>query len=674
LTSGRAAHGRPSGAAFSDRICDATAVWFALWTVCTHAVVAAGGSLNQLLAVFALAAVLVAGALYWTARRTREAAPPERPPPPERGRGRQVLQLAGGLAGIGLAVAAALMNDAAFLWWSVVGLLSFAAALFLIGEAPAAAPPLRGRWPEIALWAMALACAAVAIGVHRPDFDDSFYVNVAVAAADFPSRALLSGDTMLGVEGLPLHMPAHRIHTFELWNAALSHVTGMRAIHAFHWVSAALFALLVALAHAKLFRLLTPRLWPFALAALLAVLVGVGETHRWYGNFALVRIWQGKGIYLFVFMPLVYSYAIQFALRPSASRWGLLWAAQTAAVGCSSSAVWAAPVGAFMAMACVVRPTPEGLRRFGAGALASAYVIAAGVVLRGELQGLLEPMFETYEFGAQLRNALRHALGSARLWVFGVTAVLVAWACCPRGLGQRFAIALPLAVWLILLNPYMDHWVSANLTGPSYWRSMWSLPVPILMALVLISPLQLARGAASRVAAGGASLAACCAFLALVPDYSAIDERNVGAGGVGIRVGRPGLKVPEESYRWATALNEAVPAGATVVAPSDVGMWITTLHHHAHPLQGRKLYLGRHVAHLGEDDVNLRLFMTRYVGGGGGDVENADARFAYGLRNFDVKGVLLRNSGDALAARRILEQNDFERTLQALDHEIWVRP
>jgi len=646
-----------------------------VWTVCTHAVVAAGGTLNQLLVVFAIAVLLGAGALYRIARRAPKQRRPE--PPPllaERGRIFWLLQFAGLAIGIGLAAAAVIANDATSLWWSGAALLGSAAAFFLVGEAPVYAPPLRGRWPEIALWTMALFCVVVAIAVHRPDLDDSFYVNVAVAAADLPDRALLSGDTMLGVEDLPLHMPAHRIHSFELWNGALSHVTGMRAIHAFHWVSAGMFALLLALAHAKLFRLLTPRLWPWAVGALLVVLLGAGETHRWYGNFALVRIWQGKAIYLFVFMPLVYSYAIQFALRPSLPRWCLLWAAQTAAVGCSSSAVWAAPAGAFMALACVVRPTPAGLGRFFTGALASAYALAVGFLLRGELQGLLEPMIESYRFGGQLGNALRHTLGSANLWAFGVTAIFAAWACCARGLAQRFAIALPLAVWLVLLNPYIDHWVSANVTGPSYWRVMWSLPVPVLMALVLISPLHLARSAATRVAAGVACVALCCAFLAAVPKFSAVSERNKGAGRVGIRIGRPGLKVPEGPYRWAAALNAAVPAGTIVVAPPDVGMWVTTFHRHAHPLQARKMYVIRHLPQLGADDVNLRLFMTQYVGGDDGEVENADALFAHGLRSFDVKGVLLRNSDLALAARKILERNQFERKLHALDHEIWVRP
>jgi hypothetical protein len=670
LNSGPVSPGTSSGAPLSDRVCDGVAIWFALWTVCAHAVVAAGGSLNQLVAVFSIALLLVAGALFGLSRRAAKEPAAEPPPPPAaRARALWILQFAGLAIGVGLAVAAVTVDSALSLWWSVVGLLGFAAVLFLLGEPPFAAPPSRGRWPEMLLWIMALFCLVIALIAHRPDLDDAFYVNIAVAAVDFPGRALLSRDTMLGIENLPLHMPAHRIHTYELWNGAFSYATGMRAIYAFHWFSAGMFALLLPLAHAKLFRLLTPRVWPWAVAAVLLILLGAGETHRWYGNFAFVRIWQGKGIFLFVFTPLVYTYAMQFALRPSLPRWGLLFAAQIAAVGCSSSAVWAAPIGAFTALCCVVRPTPEGLRRFLLGALASAYVLGVGFLFKSNLQAVIGPITETHAPGAQLGSALRVVLGEANLWVFGVAAVLSAWACCGRGLAQRFAIALPLAVWLVLLNPYLGHWVTANVTGPSFWRSMWSLPVPILMALVLISPLHLARSAASRVAC----VALCAAFLAVVPAFGALSERNQGIGGVGIRVGRQRAKAPEVPYRWAAALNAAVPTGAIVVAPPDVSVWVTTFHDHAHPLQTRRLYLDHHRAHLGNDNVELRMFMTQYAGGGG-EAQNAGALFARGLRTFDVKGVLLRNSGRAVEARAILERLGFERTLHAVDHEIWVRP
>ena len=54
------------------------------------------------------------------------------------------------------------------------------------------------------------------------------------------------------------------------------------------------------------------------------VLVAAGETHRWYGNFSFVRMWQGKAIFLSVFMPLVYAYALRFAVRPNLRDWTML--------------------------------------------------------------------------------------------------------------------------------------------------------------------------------------------------------------------------------------------------------------------------------------------------------------------------------------------------------------
>jgi len=675
---GSAGSAQPGPAPLSDRICDGTTVWFGVWTVCTHAVVAAGGSLHQLLVVFPLVMLAVAIGIRRAGRRGRPAveATAQAPTLP-RARFRWALQLAGLAAGIGSIAVTITGAEFSTFWWSTLALLGFATAVFLLSEQPVTTPATGGRGHEYALWAMALVCVAVAIAVHRPDYDDAFYVNVAVAAAESPGDALLAGDTLHGVDDLPLHMPAHRIHSYELWNGALTYLTGGRAIYFFHWFSAALFAALVALAHAKLFRQLTPRVWPWAVAALLVVLIGVGETHRWFGNFALVRIWQGKAIYLFVFMPLVYSYAIAFALRPTVARWLLLAAAQIAAVGCSSTAVWAAPVGALMAMCCVLRPTPSGMLRLAIGAMSSAYVFSIGLLLKKSLQPLLAPMVEEHasgsEFGSQIENALRTTLGDGNLLIFGIAAMLLTWALSPRGLAQRFSIALPFAAWLILLNPYMDGWVGANVTGPSYWRVMWSLPIPILMVLLLIAPLHAGRSRKLRIPSRVAFILACVAFLVYVPEFSAISERNQGAGDVGIRIGRPRPKVPDDLYRWAAALNNLVPAGSFVVAPPDIGMWLAVMHHRAYPLQVRKLYLIRQRENLGDDDVKLRALMTQYVGGAAEGVPHAGAHFESGLEKYDIRGVLLRNSGRAVEARRILEKSGFEREMRAIDYEIWIR-
>jgi hypothetical protein len=68
----------------------------------------------------------------------------------------------------------------------------------------------------------------------------------------------------------------------------------------------------------------------------------------------------------------------------------------------------------------------------------------------------------------------------------------------------------------------------------------------------------------------------------------------------------------------------------------------------------------------------VRQVMTDYVEG---QSEHGDAAeiFRRGLVSLDVKGVVLRNTDRAREARKILRAAGFQRTLNAIDHEIWVR-
>jgi len=546
----------------------------------------------------------------------------------------------------------------------------------VILEKPAFERPARGRRLEIGLWLLAAACAALTLAVHRPDLDDAFYVNLAVAAADFPDRPLLVADSMHSDGQLPLMLPVYRAHSYELWNGALAWLSGIPAIAWFHWVSAALAALLVPLAHARAFRWLAPREWLWATGATVLVLAAAGETHRWYGNFAFVRMWQGKGIYLFVFLPLVYAYALEFGSRPSRAAWLRLAAAQIAAVGCTSSALWGAPVAAWMALCCAVTPTGRGLRRFGLGALASLYVLAVAFALKQTMEGGgYAPTLGNKDFsvGAQLERALGIVFEARWLLDFSLAALMVAWACTRRSLGQRFAIVLPLAVLLVLWNPFVSRWIVSHVTSSSYWRGAWALPVPMLIALVLIAPLQLGRGRASRRLAAGACLAALLAFAAFVPEYSTISQRNTGASEVRIRIDWPGLKVHREGWRWAKLLNESVPPGSAVVAPGYVNVWVPTFHHHAHPLEVRLTYLRLYRGELGDRNSRLRHLLTLFTLGESDHPEDARL-FRRSLDRFDVRGVVLRRSPRLAEAREILREAGFEPRTRDLRHELWVRP
>jgi hypothetical protein len=397
------------------------------------------------------------------------------------------------------------------------------------------------------------------------------------------------------------------------------------------------------------------------------VLVAAGETHRWYGNFAFVRMWQGKAIFLFVFMPLVYAYALRFAVRPNLRDWTMLAAAQIAAVGCNSSALWAAPAGAVMALCSGVRPSRHGLKTVVLGALGSIYLLGAGWLTRANLEGFVSGWASINrggDSGPPLHGALVTVLGDSRLLIFAIVALLTAWVFAPAGLARRFAVIVPLAVLLGLLNPYFATWVPANITGPSYWRSMWTLPLPILMALMLTSPLL--RGAGSSSPRRAAWLVLLAAFALFVPRFSGVSRED------GVQLGWPRLKVPDAAYQWAAVVNESVPPGSHVAVPSNIDTWIVTLHHHVYPLTVR-YYLRPWGNLFSRQELIDRMHMRRFL-----DtpelVEATPEQFRDGLDRFEVRAVCLVSSPRAGAARAILRQAGFRKEYRRRDYELWVRP
>lgn len=656
----------------SDRILDAVVILFALWTVSSHGVVAAGGTLADLLAVFGVVLTLASVVAFAFLRSRRRVQPRRDEPAPARdGVAVKRLRLAGVAVGALLVAYSSFAPGILTLWTGVALALLLAAAVLLAIEdrdRPLVVEGAAGGFAaEAVLWTAAVLAVAVTLLAHRYDPDDSIYVNLAVTAADRPfAWPLLSGDTLHGIPGLPIHFSPYRLHSYELANAVLCLVTGLPAIACFHWVSASLAAFLVPLAHGRLARLLTPRIWPWTLTSVLVVLVAVGETHRWYGNFAFVRMWQGKSVYLSVMVPLLCVYAMRYALAPSWGRWWLLLGAQVASIGLTSSALAYAPITVATALAAASRPGRRGLVRLAVGLLSSGYSVAAGLLFKGKLEGSIRRMAQP-DLGARPAEALVTVLGDGRVWLMALAAILVAWTVPRTALGRRFALAFPFVTWVLLLNPFLDRLVVAHVTGAAYWRGLWVLPLPFLMALVLTAPLRL-DGAWRRWAGRAGWFLALAAFTVLVPRYGGLSRRN-----------RVVMKFPPElkvssSYATAEELQRLSGPGAHVAAPNQVGLWIPTFRRPAYPLSVRH-YLAALRRYVGIEEWRERERITRYVAGEAESPEAGEA-FRDGLDRFQVTGVCLRSRGnDARGeARRVLAEHGFRRMESGKGFEIWIRP
>jgi hypothetical protein len=267
------------------------------------------------------------------------------------------------------------------------------------------------------------------------------------------------------------------------------------------------------------------------------------------------------------------------------------------------------------------------------------------------------------ESGAHLLSAFITTLGDSRVLLFGIGTLLVAGAVASSGLARRFAVIGPLVLLFTVLNPYVATWATSNLTGPSYWRAMWAFPLPILMTLVLTSPLRLlpAQPLFGRILC----LGLVTAFALVIPRYSAISATN------GVHMGWPTLKVPAASYRWAALVNQSVPPGTQVAVPATIDPWIGTFERHAYPIMVRHYLWVRPT--LAPEELHRRSWF-RDVLGTPEMVESAPQTFFDALNRFQVGAVCLAVSGRADTARAVLQEAGFRRTVSDDVYELWVRP
>jgi len=670
------------GAPTSERLPDLVCIAFAVWTLCTHAVVALGGSLDQLIVVAGLAGAAVAIGLIWQRRRqlsTPTAAIEEGPEFQAPSTGARVV--AGAVAAAALAAWAATGN-LLLLWWCAVAFLGAAAVVVMRHAPEPLLQSVKSRRAEIFLWTLSLACVVGTLVVHRFDIDDAFYLNVAVAAADDPSRVLFASDTLLGIPGLAIHNPAHRILTLELLNAALSRLSGIPAIVCLHVLTAGFVALLIPLAQARLFRRLLPRplAWTAAVFATTAILWCAGDTHRSFGNYAFVRAWQGKAIFLTVAMPLIYAHGVRFSATGSSRDWLRLAATQIASVGLTSTAVWAAPLAGGLVLASQFRVGAPGVAVFARGIGACLYPLAVGLMLRGEIQGAIAVESPALAAGTWLSGSFSKILGNGHFEFVAFGAVLLLVACARGDRVRRFAIVVPLGALLTVANPYLEEWVRSFVTGPSHWRSIWAIPFPLLLGLLIASPL--AAGSARPRFVGPALYVAALSFVLLLPNSTPLSEPGPdgslrsrpwsqrGRFPHYVRFGWPGPKVDPVAYAFALELSDATPAGMRAVAPEDVVLWLGTIHDAPVPVSDRALYMKVRTRQLGADEVKRRKRITKYSAAPSPDPERLEV-FRQGLHDYEVGAILIRPVPGDGPVRALLRDEGFELTQKGGLLDLW---
>ncbi|MEE2673859.1 MAG: DUF6077 domain-containing protein [Myxococcota bacterium] len=657
----------------SDRVCDAAVCGFAVWTLCCHAATFAGRSLDTLLWLFAGAIAVLATAAW----RTHGEGPNPRPPAGGEDPSAPALWQRATVAAwaLGCALGATLGAPLEVVWLAAAALtIGLSLRELLASQAGGDQSPPRETG---VLWIAGLAtlCAVVTLVAHRPDADDGFYLNLAVAAAENPGAPLLANDTLHRIPDVPLALPVYRTHSLELLHAALSRISGARILDVAHLWLPTLAALWVPFAFARLSRRILPRAWPAATGIAVAFLLFAGTASHGWANFGLVRLHQGKALLLTLLLPLTIAYALEFAHRGGARSWLRLAAVQIAAVGVSASSLWLAPAVSATALLAGVRSLREAASRtrLAAGVGASAYVLALALALRGATTAafanapIQSPELELSSLKL-VTQALRTVIGPGLPGGFALFAALGAWAFAERPVTRRLC-AFSAATTVLLWNPFAASFIAAHLTSaPTYWRILWLLPIPTMIAIVLTAPIE--RGLSAKPAAAIVTAAAILLFGASVvftPKALAPSAANQ------VRIAAPGWKVPPSEFDAARTIAEAGSAADWALAPRLVAPWVPIFPDYPALLVVRVEYLPVLHTALGPEELTRRMRLMRLVSG--------DPRAAYAVEMLrtailedGLSIVCLANAAKrASGLMRVLAETGLQKIHANADYEVWKR-
>jgi hypothetical protein len=626
-----------------ERVPDAAVSWFvgaiAWWTVVFHVGVPAGLHRDVAGAIW-LGGLAVAAAVLLV-RRPSDA--PERFDDVRLPSTRLVAVLVA--AAVGAAALSATrwpdQRPAWWVFWATVVACSAAAVWLVAARARRLPAPDRSsrtaqRSPAGALLVLGLAALA-AIGsmvTMRPDADDVFLVNRSSYVAEH-SGALPARDTLFSDEVFAATRPDAVPTSIEALVGVVAAWTPFSAPTVTYLAFGPLAAGLALPALWRMLRTLGAHAPALATAAASLFLLLDGGIHYTYGNFHFARAWQGKVVFLIVVVPAMWHHGLRWARDGSRRDLWLLVAAAIAGVGLTTTAALVGPVVTVAAVGGGALAAKH-LQRFVLGLLGAlpallavlVFAVAPAQDVRPALPayGWIPPWF-TLSGGIEPGVQWHWILDRGVALLIPAASAFVAWAVV-RDRAARLALALaPLVLFGIFYGPGTFDAI-AELTGVRVilWRTLWVLPIPAAIGLVVTAPLLLPRSTVRTALAVAAPVAMVVAMV--LGSTWVLDPSNRD-----LRIGRPAWDVDAADRAIAQRLVDLSEPGDTVLAPEPVSGVIAIQTSRVKTVNPRGQYMfGRHtVPAFRARDRRLASFATSF---GVGPAERD--RLARALQRLDV--------------------------------------
>lgn len=449
------------------------------------------------------------------------------------------------------------------------------------------------------LLVFAVLAAGLTFIAHRPDADDATYVGIASDAVAHPDLAVLSHDVLYGKPRLPLILPTYSVDSYELLGAVLSRWFGAAPIWWMHAILPTIIGAFLPFAWAELMGAFAPRhlLWGTGLALIFLLLLG--ESHYSLGNFAFVRLFQGKAVLATIGVPLLFSWAWTIQDRYSWWNWILLVGCTVACVGLSAIALFVVPIS--LGIVALGGVGQKSIGRLALVLAPAAYPLAWGLVLRSRFHAVAHTFEVAHQNAPGTVAQVFGAHGQYLIWLGLLCAPLVA-----PGHRRRRLAAYGLLYFILPVDPFLVKIIARLATSVSAWRVLWCVPVIAFVAAWLLWTFEAATAKWGRkgALAAAALVLACVAYLA---PNSSLRRSNV-------TFSLQPLKVPPRE--WAAAQVAASEnSDAAVLAPESVAAWIPTFVHRPQLVSVRANYDDQMAVHMTSEEASTRRDLRELVSG-----------------------------------------------------------
>src|ERR1700733_1913212 len=341
-----------------------------------------------------------------------------------------------------------------------------------------------------ALLLIALAVGSFALVARRPDSDDILFFYRALVSVTELDKPMSAEDSPLDTPGVTIGTVLHHMTSYEMLAAMAARLFRLDPLRVYYNAMPFIAAAILPFVYYFLYREFDVGKLASIVATMLALLFLFidGNTHRSFGNFAFVRLWQGKCIVITVLLPATFLLTRTFLMRPGKMAFFRLAMVGISGVGFSDVGVYLIPVmvlATTIAYLVIEHLTFASLRRPSCAWASMFFPLLIGV---GLVTGLLaEPRSKNQlirEWPSVWWQNLRLVVETGHTAVRDLLILFLVPFLAVKGLYRWFLISLGAVLLLIFANPLMGKLWLHSIFPASYWRLVYLLPLPWLFGLL----------------------------------------------------------------------------------------------------------------------------------------------------------------------------------------------